>query len=643
MDERELVGLLYRADWTRLALTGTVRGGDTGVHTLVTETDEGSGSGRSWSTGAFSPPFAPFPPFARSSGDTETDADAETDTERRLIVAPGKRYREESADGSYASGCDGERIWQRYDQLRPGITLRFDPRPRPPVPLLLAPSWLLTGYELTLEGEETVAGRAGVRVLATGRDRGGRGARGGRISGVMPVPSLLHVPVESWDEVQAVVDVELGLLLRCRRRRGTGPAEVNEFRSLTVGGETGGDPAQFSAPDGSISGFWSDRDGGHWRGFAREAGKEAAKTVAGMAAGGLGAVIRASFTADGDPFARATAEESDPEAAMPQDDPAPPDRAEDGEAAVTDEVLHLLYRSGTGAPRISAALHEWFDFGALLEAVPESARRTGFGGVGFLLDAIHGKALDDGTNGAHEVRRLRIGGWDRFRIDVTQPTGWPEGGPERWRTVASDGTRTWQVYDERVAVGPAAALPGEIADLLDASWLLACELSDGQQVTVDGGRPGLRLVVRRPTPQPTGIELQFLDPGSAATMKGLWSQLFFPAVAVVDAESGRLVRLTRYKGGRPVLRQELRDVADVDSADDFGFTPPPGLPVEEEPDGAGRPPRWEGAHGTHGWSGERIDPGDAARSAADAVKKQVDEKIAAARGFLDSFLGGGSR
>ena len=26
VDERELVGLLYRADWTRLTLTGTVRG-----------------------------------------------------------------------------------------------------------------------------------------------------------------------------------------------------------------------------------------------------------------------------------------------------------------------------------------------------------------------------------------------------------------------------------------------------------------------------------------------------------------------------------------------------------------------------------------------------------------------------------------
>jgi hypothetical protein len=154
MDERELVGLLYRADWTGLALTGTVRGGDTGLYMIVAETDE-SGSGRSWSTGPFDPPFPPFP---RSQGDPETDSD----TERTLIVAPGKRYREQTADGDYASGCDGERVWQWYEQLRPGISLIFDERPRPPVPVLLAPSWLLTGYELTLEGEETVCGRAGL-------------------------------------------------------------------------------------------------------------------------------------------------------------------------------------------------------------------------------------------------------------------------------------------------------------------------------------------------------------------------------------------------------------------------------------------------------------------------------------------------
>ena len=53
-------------------------------------------------------------------------------------------------------------------------------------------------------------------------------------------------------------------------------------------------------------------------------------------------------------------------------------------------------------------------------------------------------------------------------------------------------------------------------------------------------------------------------------------------MAVVDAETGGLLRLTLYKGGKPVLRSELRDVAPGES-DDFGFSPPPGLPVDEEP------------------------------------------------------------
>ena len=626
MDERELVGLLYRADWTRLALAGTVRGGDTGLHTIVIERDDASGSERSWSAGPFgppsAPPFAPFPPFPPSSDDPDTY------TERTLIVAPGKRYREETTDGDYASGCDGERVWQWYEQLRPGISLRFDDRPRPPVPVLLAPSWLLTGYELTIEGEETVSGRTGLRVLAVRRERGGYGPPIGRISGIMPVPSLLLGPVEAWDEVRAVVDVELGLLLRCWRRRGTQPAEVNEFLSLAVGGEAGDDPSRFTAPEGSVSGVGAEHDDGQWRVFAREAGR----TVAGMAAGGIGAVIRAGSTTHEDPFARATAEESDPEAKMPPGVPAPADRAGPAELAVSDEVLQLLYRSGAGAPRIAAALHEWFDFGALLEAVPESARGTGFGGVGFLVDSILGWARDDGTDVAHEARRLRIGGWDRYRIDVTRPSHWAERGRERWQTVAGDGTRTWKVYRERVVAGPAGPLPGEIADLLDASWLLACELSDGQEVTVDGGRRGFRLVVRKPEAQPSGIE--FLDPGTAGGVLEMWGQLFFPAVAVVDAESGRLLRLTRYMGGRAVLRQELRDVADVEAAEDFGFTPPAGLPVEEKTED---PPPQE----AHAWPREGINPGDAARAAADAVKKQVDEKIAAARGFLDSFLGGG--
>ena len=68
----------------------------------------------------------------------------------------------------------------------------------------------------------------------------------------------------------------------------------------------------------------------------------------------------------------------------------------------------------------------------------------------------------------------------------------------------------------------------------------------------------------------------------------------------VDAETGLVLRLTRFKGGRPALRQELRDVTALAAGADFGFTPPAGLPVRDagaEPQG-----RDEDRPGTWGWS-----------------------------------------
>jgi hypothetical protein len=104
----------------------------------------------------------------------------------------------------------------------------------------------------------------------------------------------------------------------------------------------------------------------------------------------------------------------------------------------------------------------------------------------------------------------------------------------------------------------------------------------------------------------------------------------FPAVALVDAETGRLLRLTSYGGGKPMARHELRDVA-FGGSGDFGFEPPNGLRVVEEDSDSGRPP----------------DPPDsvnltviAAKAAADAVRRRVDDKVTAARGFLDSLLRG---
>jgi hypothetical protein len=641
MDERELVGLLYRADWTRLSLAGTVRGVNDGVHSIFIET-MGPGSGRSWSTSSpppFTPPFAPpFPP--PSSGDAGG--------ERTLVVAPGQRYREEAADGGHASGCDGERVWQWFASLPPETSLQFNDHPRVPFPNLLAPSWLLTGYDLTLEGEVTACGRAGLRVLATARERVAHRVRDSTIAGVVPVPSAFPDVFETWDEAEVVVDVESGILLRCSRRRGAWPSQVTEFLALAVGDAAEVDPARFSAPEGSLTGTRTER--------GQSLGRDVTRTVAGMAAAGLGAVIRVSSPAQQDPFARATGEQSDLEAEMPDDGPAPDDRegpADSAGAAVSDEVLYLLHRSGAGAPAVTATLHQWFDLAALLEAVPGSARGTGFGGVGFLVDTVLVKARDGGMDGGHEVSRIRVGGWDRYRIDVTVPVRWPErarskmsdavrGGrrPGRvsQRTDACDGTRSWQVYDDRVVSGPAEPLPGEIADLLDGSWLLGHELSGGEEVSVGGGRRGYRLVMRKPEPLPDQLGL-WLNRGLAAVM-GMRAQLFFPAVAVVDAESGRLLRLTRYAGGRAVLRQELRELADLDGPDDFGFTPPDGLRVVERrernrlhrsDDDDDDDPQFFGP------DGRPTSPPDEVRAVVDAVKKQVD---AAARGFLGSFLGG---
>jgi hypothetical protein len=230
---------------------------------------------------------------------------------------------------------------------------------------------------------------------------------------------------------------------------------------------------------------------------------------------------------------------------------------------------------------------------------------------------------------------VRVGGWDRYRVDqvtplfpsrarrlrVRQPTG-------RAATIACDGERTFHVYDDHVEVSPASTLAeskDDLNQLVDGSWLLHCRLSGGDAVEVDG-RPGYRVIA---------------TPGSGPVMRAPLSWLpnwWLPAVAVVDASSGRLLRLTRYRGADAATRLELRSVTDGGS-DDFGFTPPDGLPVVEE-----RERDWsdDDDHDVRffGPDGRPSSPPDEVRAVVDAVKKQVDEKVAAAGRFLGSFLGG---
>src|SRR5262249_3209411 len=123
-------------------------------------------------------------------------------------------------------------------------------------------------------------------------------------------------------------------LLSCERRRGDQSPEVSEFRSLAVDPEV--DETRFTAPAGSAFGDGSGLPG--WP-FG-SAGREAAKAVAGLAAGGLGAAIKyAPFGRPGRPgrpgrsgpsvtTTWGIAVEEDAEAQMPGDDPFPGDAAD---------------------------------------------------------------------------------------------------------------------------------------------------------------------------------------------------------------------------------------------------------------------------------------------------------------------------
>jgi hypothetical protein len=489
--EPDLISLLYRADWTRL--------------TLAAELSDGSS----------------------------------------LLVAPGRRYR--GQDGEEAWGCDGVHPWQPVPDEMAGETVHWITKVEAPLGALLCPAWLLTSSRLEVLGLVRACGRDALRVVMTRR------------------PSIRDQQVRPFrlraDRAEVIVDAELGILLRLAWLIDDEPQvtedddepevteeeddyepTVTEIVSLDLHPVI--DPAQFAPPPGSQigKGLGESLSGGGAAGWAL-------RTAGGLAAGGLGALIKYTPHRDGPP---ATGRE-DAEAAFPLADPAPelsPDGRPSG-PPVSAEVLHLLHESGTG--EFSATLHEWLDPSAMVSQVPAGAQRAGFGGLGLLVGAMAGQ-----PGVGHTVSALRVGGPGQYQVDYA---GEPKDGPT---TTICDGEHRWQVYGDKVTVGPAASPPGDLADLADASWLLECRLSGGELISVSD-RPAFRITVAR---------------GDAAWSPSLlWSSA---AVAAVDAEWGILLRLTTYAGARPVRRFELQDISA--EAGEFRADLPPGLPVVAEDD-----------------------------------------------------------
>jgi hypothetical protein len=206
---------------------------------------------------------------------------------------------------------------------------------------------------------------------------------------------------------EVLVDAELGILLRVAEMAGAAEPEVTELVSADFDPVI--DPAQFRPPPGSLiaEGF----------GEALGAGGPvwwAAKTAAGLAAGGLGAWIRYGPVRNRQPATDAM----DFEAAIPGEDPAP-DLTPDGRPAgppVSDHVLALLHQGGPGA--FTATLHEWTDIGAMASQAPAAARRAGFGGLGLLLDAV-----SEQPAASRLISAVRVAGPGRYQIDHATSRG----------------------------------------------------------------------------------------------------------------------------------------------------------------------------------------------------------------------------
>ena len=91
---------------------------------------------------------------------------AEANDGTRVLLAPGRRYREQTPDG--LRGCDGERPW-RMPEPGEDRDVHWTGGPEPPLPMLLCPAWLLRSSRLELRGHVTACGRDALHVVATKR------------------------------------------------------------------------------------------------------------------------------------------------------------------------------------------------------------------------------------------------------------------------------------------------------------------------------------------------------------------------------------------------------------------------------------------------------------------------------------------
>jgi outer membrane lipoprotein-sorting protein len=547
-DLPEVIGLLHRADWTRLSLSAEVR----------FECDRNLLHRRM---------SARVPAFYRNIGTRARTRVRSSPSDRAaLLIAPGARYRlERQGEDELIQGSDGQRRWVSWwprSSDHPPVESAFG-HDRP-VPGLFSPQDLLVGHVVEVLGPVTIGGRGAIAITAT--------PRAGQ-------------PLQLHDRVEAAIDAELGIVLRREETFEGQLLTLTELTDVTLDPPEAADPARFTAPPGSRN---PDQPG------EASSGPDGKTNIMDLAAGGLGTLIKHAPRLPGH---RADPEPA--EAAMPSPDPDVL-AAEDGSAS--GDLLYLLYRSGE--PRdLSTTMHEWRDAAVTIARMAQTIRDFGVGGFGSLFESV---PVEKTVTRADA--RLRISGPDRYHVDYTRNDD-----RRGARVIACDGERRWRVYPDRTLTGAAGPLREPVAHLVDTSWLLRCRLSADRDITYRGRRARQLRVTSA-----TGAD--FLDVGLPA---------FFPVDAIVDAETGCLLRLISYVGDATAAWWELDDIStEPIDPDDFRVHVPPGTRVVEE---TGNP----FADYTATMPGLA---GTAARTAVEAVSR-THSAVSAARSFLDDLRG----
>ncbi len=241
----------------------------------------------------------------------------------RLLVAPGGMFRQETTcHGGQASaaGSDGRSHWEideeddeSNDPDSPAVVQSADPA-LTGCDELLCPAWLPSRFVLELAGTEVIAGRPALRVLARPRPVGRAGSGQARHRPGRPAPRPAHrrIPPDDQqvEQIEVLVDSDLGILLRCERHFDGKTVSRQEVTSITLDPPEASDPGQFEVPedpDNADPGQESPFDGPGW---------QAARNAASLGATALSFAIRhgghrAKSASDGPAWATGTPAASD--------------------------------------------------------------------------------------------------------------------------------------------------------------------------------------------------------------------------------------------------------------------------------------------------------------------------------------------